>query len=104
MIEESDKSVSKVKPPPKESLINWILKAQETIESKNSIIKKSFLVTGIANTMGSSEKPLISDDSTYVFGKTHMEYHSSLVEAEENPFANCTDSDLSDAEEDEENA
>ena len=114
MIEESDKGVSKVQPPPKESLINWILRAQEIIESRDSIIKKSFLVAGIANTMGSSEENLIRDDSTYkeiqdiidnVFGSTHMGYvepHSSSVE--EDPFANCTDSsDSSDTEEDEEN-
>ena len=42
MIEETDKGVTKVKRPPKEAVIEWILKAQEKIEEKSMIIKKSF--------------------------------------------------------------
>ena len=42
MIEETDKGVLKVKHPPKESLINWILRVQEQIERRNTIINKSF--------------------------------------------------------------
>ena len=41
MIEETDKGVSKVKCPPKEAVIEWILRAQEKIEEKSTIIKKS---------------------------------------------------------------
>ncbi len=94
MIEKSD--VSQVKPPPKEFLIEWILRAQEIIESKDMIIKKSFLVAGITNTIGSSEEDLVRNDVAYkeiiheVIGETHMGYvepHSSS----EDPFANCSD-------------
>ena len=49
MIDDTDKDTSKPRPPPKEALIEWILKAQEIIESKDMIIRKSFLVTGITS-------------------------------------------------------
>ena len=118
MIEQTDTGVPKVKPPPKESLINWIMRVQEIIESNNSIIKKSFLVAGIANTMGSSDENLIRDDSTYkeiqdimdsVFGTTHMGYVEPSTSLDEDPFANCSntsDSELGDPSdvEDEEDA
>ena len=62
MIEETDKGVTKVKRPPKEAVIEWILKAQEKIEEKSMIIKKSFLVAGI--TIGGEEE-MRRDDSLY---------------------------------------
>ena len=97
MIEETDKGVSKLKRPPKESLVDWILRAQELIER---IIKKSFLVAGITNTIGSSEEELIRVDPTYgeiqqimteVFGEVHMGYMEPDSNTGEDPFVNCSD-------------
>ena len=48
MIEETDNGVKKVKRPPKEAVMEWILKAQEKIEEKSMVIKQSFLVDEIA--------------------------------------------------------
>ena len=99
MIEETDKGVSKRKRPPKESLVEWILRAQELIERRNIIIKKTFLVAGITNTIGSSEEELIRDDPTYgeiqqimteVFGEVHMGYMEPDSSTEEDPFVNCS--------------
>ena len=59
MIDETDKGVSKVRCPPKEAVIEWILQAQQKIEERSMIIKKSFLVAGITNTIGSSEVGMI---------------------------------------------
>ena len=47
MIEETEKGDSPIRRPPKESLVDWILNAQEKIESKKEIIQKSFIVAGI---------------------------------------------------------
>ena len=90
--------MSKVKCPPKEAVIEWILRAQEKIEEKSMIpvIKKSFLVAGIA---GSSEEELMRDDSTYreiqqimseVFGETHVGYVEPELSLDEDPFANSS--------------
>ena len=96
MIEETDKGVSKVRCPPKQIVIEWILRAQEKIEEKSMIIKKSFLVAGIP---GSSEEELMRDDSTYreiqkimseVFGETHKGYVEPESSLDEDPFANCS--------------
>ena len=103
MIEETDKGVSKVKCPPKEAVIEWILRAQEKIEEESMIIKKSFLVAGI---VGSSEEELMRDDSTYreiqqimseVFGETHVGYVEPESSLDEDPFVNSSstsDTDL----------
>lgn len=87
-----------------------IKQAQEIIERKGTIVKKSFSVTGIAN----SQEELIRNDSVYqeiqsimddVFGSTHMglveptdqyaDEDSSSDEnpGEEDPFNTSTDPD-----------
>ena len=43
MLDETEKGVAKVKRPPKEAVIEWILRAQQKIEETNIIIKKVFL-------------------------------------------------------------
>ena len=49
MVAEADKGVSEIKPPPKSNLLEWIKAAQEKIESKGTIVKKSLMVAGITN-------------------------------------------------------
>ena len=61
MVAEADKGVSKIKPPPKLNLLEWIKAAQEKIESKGTIVSKSFLVAGITN----SETEMIRSDEVY---------------------------------------
>ena len=99
MLDETEKGVAKVKCPPKEAVIEWILRAQQKIEEKNIIVKKSFLVAGITNTIGRSEEELIRDDPTYreiqqimveVFREVHMGYVEPAPIVDEDPFANCT--------------
>jgi len=96
MIEETDKSMQKIKPPSKLLLLEWIKRAQNIIESKPSIVKKSFLVAGISN--ASDEQSYVRDDSTYaeiqglmeeVFGNAHMGYIEP--DDSEDPFKDCSD-------------
>ncbi len=39
--------------PTKQHLVNWICEANEKLDSNPTIVKKSFLVTGISNVTGS---------------------------------------------------
>ncbi len=89
--QESDNSAFKIKPPSKLHLLKWILKAQEMIESKGTILTKSFLVTGITK-----EKELIRDEPVFqeiqaimrdVFGDAHLGY----VEPEDSPSGDESD-------------
>ena len=93
MVEEADKGVPKIKPPSKSQLLEWIKIAQDIIESKPAMMKKSFLVAGISN--ASNEQGLIRNDSTYadvmedVFGDAHMGYiepRDSSSDEEADPF------------------
>ena len=59
------------------------------------IIRKSFLVTGITSEVGSSSEDLIRNEEIQnviesVFGEAHMGY---VEPPDEDPFANCSDSD-----------
>ena len=89
MVAEADKlqGTSKIKPPPKSALLEWIKTAQAKIESQGTIVKKSFLVTEIMN----SEAELVRNDEVYqdipkimedVFGDTHVGY----VSEDDDPF------------------
>ena len=61
MIEETEKGDSPIRCPPKESLVDWILNAQEKIESKKEIIQKSFVVAGIT----CNQNDLARDDTLF---------------------------------------
>ena len=94
MVQEADKGVSKIKPPPKSNLLEWIKAAQEKIESKGTIVSKSFLVAGITDT----ETEMVRSDEVYqeirtimekVFGDTHVGYVDG--EDPDDPFAECSE-------------
>ena len=83
MVAEADKvqGTSKIKPPQKSDLLEWIKTAQTKIESQGTIVKKSFFVAGITN----SEEELVRNDEVYqdiqrimedVSGDTHVGYVS----------------------------
>ena len=102
MVAEADKGVSKIKPPPKSNLLEWIKAAQEKIESKGTIVSKSFLVAGITN----SETEMIRSDEVYqeiqrimeeVFGDTHVGYVDG--EDPDDPFAELSDDESVNSEE-----
>ena len=96
MVAEADKGVSKIKPPPKSNLLEWIKAAQEKIESKGTIVKKSFMVAGITN----SETEMVRSDEVYqevqkmmedIFGDTHVGYVDG--EDPDDPFADLSDNE-----------
>ena len=65
MLEQSDTGVSKIKPPSKVHLLQWVKEAQDKISMNKIVIRKSFLVTGISNALGSDEERMIRDDELF---------------------------------------
>ena len=101
MVDEAEKGVSIIKPVCKSVLLEWILKGVDLLESKPSIVKKSFDVAGIVLSGGDAN---VRDDESYseiqelmkeVFGDEHMGYvsdhQSSESSNEEDPFASDDD-------------
>ena len=77
-------------------LLGWIKTAQDIVESKGTIVSKSFKVAGITN----REEELIRSDSAYqeikkimedVFGEEHLGFCDE--DTDEDPFADCTSDD-----------
>ena len=71
------RGTSKIKPPQKSNLLEWIETAQTKIESQGIIVKKFFFVAGITN----NEEELDRNDEVYqdiqrimedVFGDIHV--------------------------------
>lgn len=107
MLEQSSNADDKINPPPKQSLVDWIICANEKLHDNPAIAKKAFLVTGISNALGGYEDQLIRNDEfrseiddiiQEVFGDEVMEY-SPEDQSDDDPF-----SGLSDTETDEHNS
>ena len=52
MLEQSEKGDGKISPPSKQVIVNWIEDANSKLHSNPTIVKKSFLVTGLSNSLG----------------------------------------------------
>lgn len=74
--------------PLKQLIVNWIVSANNMIDSNKCIVKKSFLVTGLSNALGGHEDQLIRNDLvrkeideviTEVFGEEAMGFKEPPV-------------------------
>ena len=45
----------KIKPPTKQHIVDWIDQANKKIHRNATIVKKSFVVTGLSNALGGHE-------------------------------------------------
>lgn len=63
MLDNSSPHVNTPKPS-KQLIVNWIEEANHMIDSNKCIVKKSFLVTGLSNSLGGYEDELIRNDTT----------------------------------------
>ena len=61
MLEHSGDEI--VKRPSKQQIVDWVEEANNILNSNLSIVKKSFLVTGISNALGGKEDQLVRDDN-----------------------------------------
>ncbi len=92
-----------VKRPSKQLIVDWIEEANTILNSNLSIVKKSFLVTGISNALGGEENELVRNDNirkeiediiVEVFGEETMGFQPNQTDRD--PF------DSSESEESEE--
>ena len=95
MVEQSDLGQSKINPPSKQLLVDWVLEANQMLDSNLAIVKKSFLVTGLSNALGGEENHLIRDDSVRKEIEEHLDEVFGIsmgyvppLEDESDPF--CT--------------
>ena len=66
MLEQSDTDSGKqgkFTPPTKQHIVDWVAEAVQKLDSNVAIVKKSFLVTGLSNSLGGHEDHLIRNDS-----------------------------------------
>ena len=98
MLEQSDllSDAEKIKPPTKQHSVDWIDQANEKLHLNATIVKKSFLVTGLSNALGGHEDDQIRNDlvrkeideiMTEVFG---MGFTSNSMESTTDPFESDT--------------
>ena len=99
MLQQSDamnESDGKIKPPTKQHLVDWIIDANEQLDSNITIVKNSFLVTEISNALSGYENHLIRNDVVRqeiqeilaeVFGDEHVGFDPSDRHSPD-PFAN----------------
>ena len=94
---------TKIAPPSQQLLTDWLVEANTKLNDNSTIVKKSFLVTGISNALGGHENVLIRNDTTLkeineviteVFGEEVMGFDDS--QPDQDPF----DSESSDSEQD----
>ena len=60
---EDPRQFSKVSPPSRQTLVDWIVDVWQEISYKCVAIAKSFFVTGISNALGTWEETLIRNDN-----------------------------------------
>ena len=95
MLEQAESDSEKVSLPPKQLIVNWIEAANSKLKSYPCIVKKSFLVTGLSNSLGGHENQLIRDDctrreieeiSTKAFGEEAMGFTSQNDPSDHDSF------------------
>lgn len=86
--------------PSKQLLVDWLQNANHMLDSNKCIVKKSFLVTGLSNSLGRHEDHLIRNDDirdeiteiiSMVFGKEYMGYQE-LCNLDGDPFQSMDES------------
>ena len=101
MLEQSDlvSDAQNIKPPTKQHIVDWIDQANELLHLNVTIVKKSFLVTGISNALGGHEDDQIRNDHVRkeideilgeVFGEQSMGFTSDAMETTTDPFESDT--------------
>ena len=86
MLQQSDtikQSDGKIKPSTKQHLVDWIIEANEKLDCNNTIVKQSFLMTGISDALGGYESHIFCNDEVCqeilreVFGDQHIGFDPS---------------------------
>lgn len=101
MLEQSDlvSDAQNIKPPTKQHIVDWIDQANELLHVNVTIVKKSFLVTGVSNALGGHEDDQIRNDHVRkeideifeeVFGEQSMGFTSDVMETTTDPFESDT--------------
>ena len=101
MLEQSDlvSDAQNIKPPTKQHIVDWIDQANELLHLNVTIVKKSFLVTGISNALGGHEDDQIRNDHVRkeideilgeVFGEQSIGFTSDAMETTTDPFESDT--------------
>ena len=102
MLAESERCESeKIAPPSKTHVLQWINEAQILLEDNKTIVKKSFLVTGISNALGHFEDDMVRNQQTLdeieeimveVFGDEIMGHQPQQSDNESgDPFSSDSD-------------
>ena len=102
---EDPRQFSKIPPPSRQILVDWIADAWSEISCKASAIAKSFFVTGISNALGTWEERLIRDDDLRAeIDDTMAEIFGSspLNAADSDPLASSDSDTSTDSEDDSE--
>lgn len=108
MLEQSDTDSGKqgkFSPPTKQHIVDWVVEANQKLNSNPTVVKKVFLVTGLSNSLGGHEDHLIRNDSlrqeieeiiTEIFGDENMGFKPS-EELSHDPFASDSSSSESES-------
>ena len=108
MLEQSDTDSGKqgkFSPPTKQHIVDWVVEANQKLNSNPTVVKKAFLVTGLSNSLGGHEDHLIRNDSlrqeieeiiTEIFGDEHMGFKPS-EELSHDSFASDSSSSKSES-------
>ena len=101
---EQEASVqAKIRPPTKQQIVDWIGSALEKLRGKPNLIRKSFVVTGIAPAMNRSQDHLIrqDDDTGDSCDEEFLGFESELsVHAVASHLSDVSLSDVSDVSDD----
>ena len=84
----------KIKTASKKQVIDWFEQANKDLDSKKDLIRKSFKVCGISNSLDGKENTLIHcakglDQMKIAYG---LEEHTNTDETEDDPFSSSDDS------------
>jgi len=80
-------ATAKIQAASKQQLVDWIVKAVDKLREKPDLIKKSFVVTGIAPALNGAEDHLVRKDDEEAAG-------SDDDDDSENDFMGFTDDDI----------
>jgi len=80
-------ATAKIKAASKQQLVDWIVTAVDKLREKPDLIKKSFVVTGIAPALNGAEDHLVRKDDEEAAG-------SDYDDDSENEFLGFTDDDI----------
>jgi len=66
---------ARIKPPSKQLVVDWVAAAVSRLKDKPELIRKAFVVTGIANALNGAEDHLIRRDDTSDVNSDEEEFY-----------------------------